>query len=206
MRSILESAWLNDAEALVGDLESTSSAEIVVVVAPSSGSYRDAQLWVPIFLTWLAIVALILMPADITDLYLPPLALVAFLIGFALSRRPFFKYLLVRSERSHRQVVEAAVLAFHREHVSATRERTGILIYLSREERDLEIVVDYRVDALIPQAVWNNVRAKILADRANWSERFLSEMKDVKGLLAEKLPRRDDDTDELSNRPRVMTA
>ncbi|CAN0018901.1 unnamed protein product [Phaeothamnion confervicola] len=206
MRSILEKAWLDDAEALVGDLESTSSAEIVVVVAPSSGNYRDAQLWVTIFFTWLVAAALILMPIEITDLYLLPLVLVGFMAGFALSRSPFFKYLLVRPERSRRQVAEAAVLAFHREHVSATRERTGILIYLSREEKDLEIVVDYRVDALIPQAVWNNMRAKILADRANWSERFLSEMKDVKTLLAEKLPRRDDDTDELSNRPRVMAA
>lgn len=206
MRSILEKAWLDDAEALVGDLESTSSAEIVVVVAPNSGNYRDAQLWVTIFFTWLVAAALIFMPLEITDLYLLPLVLVGFLAGFGLSRNPFFKYLLVRPERARRQVAEAAVLAFHREHVSATRERTGILIYLSREEKDLEIVVDYRVDALIPEAVWNNMRAKILADRANWSERFLSEMKDVKSLLAEKLPRREDDTDELSNRPRVMTA
>ena len=204
IESALSPAFLDKAESLVTELESQSSVEIVVAVARSSGNYRDAQLWLALIITWVTLAVVILVPQDIPDLFLPPITAVAFLLGYWLAHRPPFKYLLVGGQRRRRQVSDAAALTFHKEHVSATAERTGILIYLSEEERDLEFLTDYAVDRVLPQATWNNLRQAILADPGQWTEKLITEMRKIQPLLNDKLPRRSDDKDELPNRPRLV--
>ena len=202
--STVTESWFDQAETLVSELESQSSVEIVVAVASCSGNYRDAQLWSAIVATWLTLAAAILLPVDLPDpnLVLPPLMGLGFAVGYLAARYPLIKYLFVGSQRKRHQVEEAALLTFHREHVSATADRTGILVYLSEEEQEVEFLPDYGVDRVLPQATWNNLRQSILADPARWTENLLIEMKKLQPLLNEKLPRKSDDRDELPNRPR----
>ena len=201
-------SWLDQAEALVTELESQSSVEIVVAVAASSGNYKDAQLWSALTATWLTLAAAILLPIDIPEpnLALPALMVIGFSIGYLAARYPRVKHFFVGAQRKRHQVEEAAQLTFYREHVSATVDRTGILVYLSTEERDLEFLPDYGIDRVLPQATWNNLRQAILADPQRWTENLLTEMKKLQPVLNEKLPRKSDDRDELPNRPRMVAS
>lgn len=200
----LDESFLNSLEKVVGEMEAESSVEVVVAVAARSGSYRDvAYLW-GMIVAWLSMGFLVLVPLEISDIFLLPVTALGFFVGFAVGRSPL-AWKLVPEARKRKQVEEASCSVFFREHVSATQDRSGLLVYLSMDEMDLAIVPDYGVEAKVPTAVWNNLRARVqaLPPAQRW-DGLLPALREVAPQLAKALPRKSDDRDELPNRPRIV--
>lgn len=189
---------------LVDALEATSSAEVVVAVANQSGHYYDLELAWPVISAWVITYLLIFSPFTFPDWSLTPAVIIAFCFGFGLSRLPQIRRLLP-IKRCHHQVEQAAQAAFFKEHVSATRGRTGILIYLSLREKDLEILTDYGVQAVIAPSHWNEIKDKVrkVNPKMRW-QTLVDALEPTIPLLAQKLPRSDDDQNELSNAVRMI--
>jgi len=181
-----------------------TSAELVVVGTPFSGSYRDVEYLVGCvcalgFLAW----------ALFSDHHVPeqavlPSLVAVGLLGGLLSRfSPGLRRMLTTPPRRTRQAEQAAEVAFLQNGVDTTRARTGILIHVSFLERHVTLVADRGVRAALSQTELEQARREL--------ETALSGADPVSGLcaalerlgqrLSEPLPRDEDDEDELSNMP-----
>jgi len=109
--------------------------------------------------------------------------------------------LLTSATRRRDQVRRQASRVFTERRVSGTRERTGLLLYLSAFERLGVLVPDLGVEALLPRAVLNDLEAgwAQAKGREDFEARVLQGLDTLVEPLAKALPRREDDENELSN-------
>ena len=86
--------------------------------------------------------------------------------------------------------------------LSATRERTGVLIFLAMSDRRVEVVADETIHTRVADMVWvgvvNDLTAAMRNDRM--AEGFEGAIAAVGAVLAEHFPPRADNPDELPNR------
>lgn len=188
-------------------VEKESSAEVVVVVAPRSGSYADVDLLWGGLLGLLALAVILYGPWQFRPEPILLDVLLFALLGWWASRRsPALRRLLTSQARRLRQVEEAARNQFVLAGVSATRERTGLLIYLSLLEREGCLMTDHGIDGRVPQATFGELRQRLRAARR------VLELEDAlhHGLellarrLPEHLPCTEDNPDEIPNAPRML--
>ena len=192
-------------EGAVKEVEAVSSIEVVVAFAPQSGIYRDVELAFGAVLAWLVMGELVLAPFQFLDYMLLPVTAGAFVAGCLVGRVGIHRG-LIPSKRRRRQVADAARAAFVHEHVGATRDRTGVLVYLSLLEGDLEILPDYGVEAKVPSAFWNDLRSDVL--KQPLPQRWMAVADGLRKLapeLSQRLPRKANDKDELPEAPGVAS-
>lgn len=185
--------------AAVQELERHTSAEVVVSACREAGSYTDLDLAVGAVVALGTLVALLYVPA-VFPLYAFPLNVgLAFGIGAAVGRyaQPFRKA-LAGSRRRAREAERAAKVAFFDQGVSATRDRTGILVHIAGFEDRVTVLTDLGVDETEIQEAWQSATAQLQTamDRDDLKA-FTEALKDMGPLLATILPRAEDDENEL---------
>jgi putative membrane protein len=105
-----------------------------------------------------------------------------------------------------RRVASRAEVAFLEAQVFATRERTGILIFISLFERGVVILGDEGINARVEQAEWDGMVAALTAGIRSGRpiEALEDAIRDCGELLASRrVERRADDVDELPNALRM---
>jgi putative membrane protein len=183
-------------------LEAQSSVEVVVVVAPQSGSYRELDHQNAFVAAMLLLLFAIHSPLE----FAPDMLLFWLVLGYSVgllvsSRWAGLRRLLTSPERRRMQVQAQARQTFVERRVMATRERSGLLVYLSAFERFGVFVPDLGVEAVLPRALLNDLeanwaKAKNLPD---FEQAVLPGLETLIAPLAKALPRRDDDQNELPN-------
>lgn len=98
-------------------------------------------------------------------------------------------------------VLDHAAFIFEELGMHRTRDRNGVLIYLSVADRKVAVIGDSGIDAVVPKGFWTDVVAVMkLHLAAGHHGKGIAE---AVHLVGEKLvaffPLRDDDTNELSN-------
>jgi putative membrane protein len=188
--------------AAVATIEASTDAEIVVVAAPRSGSYRDLALTAAGVITLAALGGFLFMPWEVAPLgVLVETALVAVVSAWLLDGNVPIR-LLARAARMEEQVQLAAAAEFHREAVHATPNRTGLLVYVSALEQQVVLIPDVGLDARIPRGAFAGARRDLHhADL----DHFLSGLTKVGALLAAHVPKRADDAIDLPNAPRIRS-
>ena len=188
--------------AVIHDAESKTSGEIVTVIAPTSGSYYYyPTLWAalaaivsPLLLAWLS---LSYAPLGIVELQLLVFALLTLLL-----RRPFIKMYLVPRSVQRDYCARRAREQFLAQNMHTTRERTGVLLYVSVAERHVELLADAGIHARVPEGTWNTIvdglTAEVKAGRIG--EGFVAAVQAIGGHLATHFPRPVDDRNELPDR------
>lgn len=187
--------------AAVARAEERTDAELVVVAAARSGSYRDVAIWVGVALAAVAMALVLYTPWAFDAAWLPldvglPLALGA--VGA--HRFPWLLRRLTSRARRARQVATAANAAFVEEQVHGTRRRTGVLVYVSALEGLVHVVSDHGVDACVPPGEWNRLRWQ-----ARSLEEFVAGLEAAADLLSRHLPALADNPDEIPNAPRIRS-
>jgi len=191
---------------LVGVLEKRSSVEVVVVLATRSGSYQDLEHLLAFAGSMLCLLYLIHSPTEFqTDLWVVWLTL-AYLITLVLLRRfPGLWRPLTSRGRRHVQSLQQARCAFVEERVASTRDRSGLLVYISQFEREIVFVPDLGVDRHLPQSHFHKAEKNVRETRS-WTAfqtRLLAELSGLEEPLAQALPVAVDDSNELNNQIRV---
>lgn len=105
-----------------------------------------------------------------------------------------------------RRVERRAAAAFLEEEIFATRERTGVLVFVAQLEHRVVILRDAGINARVDAARWNAIADRLAAGiRAGRAAEALVDAVGACGaLLAEHgVERRDDDVNELSNQVRI---
>lgn len=193
-------------ERAVQEAERRTSGEIVPMVVARSSNYSGVRATAAALL---AFAASVIVPAFLPDpwLWLPPVQLVAFAAGFWLFGRAAFLRPFLPAGVAAERVDRAAKLAFLEHNLHETRDRTGILIYVSLLEHRVEVLTDRGIDAVVEAGTWDGVVRHIVdAIHAGHPDRALIEAIGECGeLLAAHFPPRPDDTDELSNRLRTTS-
>ncbi len=194
-------------EDCIAEIEKNTSAEIVVAIARKSGQYRDVYYLSGIICALLSLAVIIFLPFVVIHSYMIiPDVVLFFLVGYFLARHYHgIIALLTSARRRNDQVRRAAHLAFMEEGVAATRNRTGILFYISLFERLVEIIPDLGIDGKIPRAEWNHIRHDLCEElnKKESLEKFLEHLCRGSQILREALPASGENPDEIPNRPRV---
>lgn len=195
-------------EAAVTEIEAHTSAEIVVVVAPRSDPCRDLSIAGGAVVAWLALAFLLFSPLHFSAW---SAALEAPLVGLAagawLHRSPNLLRRLATAGRLRAAAERAAAATFQTEAVHCTRDRTGILIYVSVLEDRVVVLADTALDALVPEGAWNAIRWGDRTDpRAPGdTNQFIAGLRAVGAILAERLPSTTDNPNEMTDRPRMLS-
>lgn len=184
----------------VARLEASTDAEVVVVAAARSGTYRDAALIGASVAALALLVVLMLLPHPIHPVLVVVDLILVWGIAAWLLDGPVALRRLVGAARQQAQVEEAAAAEFHREAVHATPRRTGLLIYVSALEGRVELIPDVGLEERIPRALWADAVAEFAHDDL---EHFLAGLRRVGDLLARHVPPHEGETVDLPNAPRV---
>lgn len=186
----------------VRDVESRSSAEVVVAVRPRSGSYLHADLIAGILAAVAGLLGLLFSPwpFDLVWFVIDPL-LAGALGAFLASRLPAVRRALTFPQVRRRQVETAARATFVEKGVHGTSGRTGLLVYISLLEREAAVIHDFGVEPLATTEGWRAaVEAIEQAVRRGEDGVALAALVRALGdLLAPALARGAQDVDELTN-------
>jgi putative membrane protein len=188
-------------EALVGELESHTEAEIVVVAARVSGSYQDVHLAFAAVVAMATLLAVVYSPVDVHPLNLPLFMVALGALAWWLARRtPALTRAFTRAGRRRAQALEASKATFVEQAVHGTRNRTGVLVYVSELEGLALVQRDLGVAGRVPGAAWSGLSTQALD-----LDQLDALLRSVGAILAEHIPATDDNPNEIPNAPVVRS-
>ena len=127
---------------------------------------------------------------------------VSFLVAYQLLRGiPALKRLFISQAEITEEVGEAALTAFFRHRLAETRDRTGILLFVSVYERRAMVLADKGINLKVPPETWQQVVDLVLEGiREGRAADGLCEAVTRCGqLISAQFPVRAGDKDELRN-------
>jgi putative membrane protein len=198
--SFYEERAKSDTRDAVRDIEAQTSAEIVVALRRVSGSYRDADYLAGLLLALIALLVMLFADHTFPLLSFPAGMIGAFALGaFCSTGAPALRRALTSPSRRRAQVRTAAREAFVDQGISRTQGRTGILVFVSLLEREVEVVADHGVDPVLLGEDWARAVAALRASLTPSPafDRFRTALLGLAPPLAHGMPRAADDVNEL---------
>lgn len=186
--------------------EANTSGEIFCVLARASDSYFFPSA----FFVTLAVLVVGLIVALLLDYWwfavgLPEFAALE-LLGvlaalFVLWVFPALRVHYVPHSLRRRRAHDNAVRQFLAHNIHLTDERTGVLLFLSMEERYAEVIADSGIDEQVGQKDWDRIVGLLVshASRERLAEGFCEAVAEVGTLLARHFPPRSNDRNELDD-------
>jgi putative membrane protein len=186
--------------------EEKTSGEIFCVLARAS----DAYFFPSAFFVAIAVLVVGLIVAFLLDYWwfsigLPEFAalqllgvLAALLVLWAF---PALRVHYVPHSVRQRHAHDNAVRQFLAHNIHLTGERTGVLLFLSMEERYAEVIADSGINEHVEQKDWDRIVTRLVshAGRDRLAEGFCAAVEDVGTLLARHFPPAPDDQNELDD-------
>jgi putative membrane protein len=199
--ALLDDAARARIEVAITDVEQRTAGEIVVVAVPRSDAYHEARL--------LYGAAFALAAAAFAHLLWPGLAVawllwlqigVAALLWLVLGWPPLLR-LLISARRLGDAAQRRAREEFLDHNVFATRDRTGVLIFVSELEHRVVMLGDSGIHERVHADGWqHHVEHIVGAIRAGRAADGVCEViAELGAVLAEQFPPRPDDRNELPN-------
>lgn len=204
VRKFLSAAERLAIEKKVREMESSTSGEIVVMAVGASSHYPSGALTGggAIALS-LSLLVTQLFHSESIWLFLSCFAPLFIAAHAAVFRIPLLKRLFLSRREMAEEVEEAAIASFYRRKVHETRDRTGILIYISLFEHTVRVLADSGIDAKVGRDAWGGIVAMItdgIRDGCQ-GEAILSAVERCGAMLSAHFPRTPDNRNEL---PDVM--
>ena len=200
-------AMLTDAdrqriERAIEEAETRTTGEFITVVATESDDYLYVPTLAAACIVFLLSGAVLLFPVDLglLDFYAGQIAaFVALALAF---RWPRAKMLLVPKAVQRRRAGGLAHQMFLDLGLSSTRERTGVLLFVSAAERYVEIIADRGIQQHVDNAVWERIVADFVLHvrEGKIADGFVAAIEACTKTMAEHHPWRADDINELPNR------
>jgi uncharacterized membrane protein len=111
-----------------------------------------------------------------------------------------FKRSTAWAERKHSSR-ELAIKEFHKLGMHNTKDKTGVLLYILFKERKFEVVADAGINKKISGEKWNDITNHLINEfkSGHFKAGIIKALDEIKEVLMKEFPRKDDDTNELSN-------
>jgi putative membrane protein len=182
--------------------EATTSGEIVPVIATMSYDYPRAGLIGSLIFGALAAVALTLaLGREDMWVFLALFLALFFCFSRLFDAFPALKRPFASKREMREEVAEAAFTAFHAHGLHDTRDKTGIILYVSVYERSVQVLADKGINDLVNPLAWEEIVAMVTEGiRAGKpGEALCKGVTRCGEMLTERFPIKSDDTDELPN-------
>jgi putative membrane protein len=189
-------------ERAVKQAEATTSGEIVVMAVGASSHYPSAIISASVAIALvLAIGGTLVLRNENMWMFLALFALCFIAAHEAIKRIPALKRPFVNRKEITEEVEEAAIRAFYHRKVHETRDRTGILIYISLFEHSVQVLGDSGIDAKVGKSAWEEVVGTIIKGigEKRQGEAICKAVELCGKLLSQHFPRRSDDRNELED-------
>ncbi len=205
----------------VAKAEKNTSGEIAVVVAKQSCDYAIYEL------TFAVLVGLVFMVLSL--IYFPNIdsfikdmfwsnspILTTSIIGlgtfaiitvfYFLANLPFIDRLIIPKSVKEEKVKEKADLCFLEYGVSNTRDRTGVLIFISKLEKKVMILADTGIAQVYSNDSWQKQVDRIIngIKTKNFTAELSEVIREIGQVLSQNFPIKSDDTNELSDHVREI--
>jgi len=188
--------------AAIRDAEARTTGEIVCVLAQSSSVGRTALPVALAAVLALAVPWLLMVLTALSLQLILSIQVVVFLAGVAVAGLPRVQVALMpramRRALAHRAAMEQFVIRG----IARTRQRTGILVFVSLAERYARIIADDGIAQRVPQAHWQGAIERLVAhmreDRV--ADGFIAAVETCGEVLAANFPSRGGGPDELPDR------
>jgi putative membrane protein len=145
-------------EKAITKAESNTDCEIVPMIIESSNHYLIAHLILGLLGASIAFMILFFSPYN----FLGPInylifQAIGFFLGFILGQLDFVKKLVIPKKEIHYEVHLRACEAFLHHNLHLTKNHNGVLIFISRFERKINIICDRAVNLKIEQKEWDKI-------------------------------------------------
>jgi putative membrane protein len=179
------------------ELEALSSIEIVPVVSARSHHYFDFRVQVSLCAALCASIADVALSRSWIEASL--VASLAFAIVFALVSYPPLLRLILPSKLAREAVIDEADASFLHEEVFATRERTGVLVFISLFERQVFVIGDKGLSNFVKPEYWGELGRMLAEDFKSHSpgQSFLLALDKLLQDVAPHFPASKDNPNEL---------
>jgi putative membrane protein len=188
----------------VREIESSTDAEIVIVVRARSGPYRHADYLFGALLAFAGLLFVLLSPFDFHTYWVPLDVALLFVLGaFVSSRSSFVRRLLTTKKFRARAARTGAAAMFYEAGIANTHAENGLLIYLSLLEQRLEVFADRGILTSVPALEWNHALFELnQAGRRAEPGSLTKALQELGVLLAKHRPATGENPNELPDMPR----
>jgi len=202
MADFIEPADATRIAAAIRATEAHTRAELVGVLTAESDDYLY------VVLAWAAILGLAApFPWSLGLIEGPPAwahgaALATTLAVLVLGRADAIRRLITPKSLMRRRAARNARAQFYEQRVRMTRDRAGVLLFVSVFEHHVEIIADEAAAAAVPAAVWQDAVDALVAQvkAGDAPAGFLAAIEVLDKALTEYLPGDGSDQNELPNR------
>tara|TARA_R110000868_G_scaffold154736_2_gene380956 strand:+ start:17690 stop:18325 length:636 start_codon:yes stop_codon:yes gene_type:complete len=164
----LTKEFMADIKSLVTEIESKSTGEIVPVILESSDSYPSAHFRWALLLSLVAPVLLYMAPLSIDDpIWFMASQSIAATLGLIIAFHPKLKRFMLTKNQMNEEVYQRALQAYFEHGVHTTKDRDGVLIFISNFEHRAHILADIGIAAKVDEQTWKAILNKALIDLKN---------------------------------------
>jgi putative membrane protein len=192
-------------EAAVKKAELSTNGEIMVELASHCRHWRTERAIYALVFALVCLIAALYLTRDVGwgTYYNWTQGILWAVVGFVVAYFGWSRF-LDRTERKRKAVWNRALDLFQR--ITPTRGLTGILIFVSVEEKQAAIVADKGIASKVPPDYWHAPHALIAGAMAQdkHAEGIVQAIDMIAGELARYFPRESDDINELPDKPKVV--
>jgi putative membrane protein len=199
MKHLLSKTEEADVAARVAAAELGTAGEIVILVAERSGPYERQRAAISFALTLLLAVLLHELVHDIPALWILCAQAPVFLLIWWISGHPSLTRWLVPEAVRREAVKTRAKQLFIDQGLTETRERSGVLLYLSEAEHAVELLADRGIHERVGTEEWQRTVDSVVRaiHEGHAAQGIIGAVDAIGASLARHFPPAKDDTNEL---------
>lgn len=192
----------------IADVELLTQAEIMPVIVSSSSSYSYLKVNLMLFTAFIfTLLADILIPHLYWDHGVKSLIslsigfLIVFFLAPWLAKNRCIKSFFVFGSEKSEQVFKRARIEFYENRITNTKEKIGVLIFISMIEHQVVILADKKISDALPEDTWQksvNIIIKNMKSKKMFEGLSLG-LKELSLPLIKHFPVKPNDKNELSN-------
>ncbi len=182
------------------DVECCTIGEIVVMVVDRSDDYLDGEVIGSVLLGSLLALIISALFLNSSLWFFIPLAFISFFpVRLILRKYHAIRTAFLSARRRERAVRHRAIRAFHEKGLTRTKERTGVLFFISLLERKVWVLADKGIHEKIGQDTLNKFAAQVSKGIADGRacDALCDAIKEAGQLLSTHFPIKPGDIDEL---------
>ena len=182
----------------IESIEAQSATEVVVAVRRRSYGYRQVNVTIGMLVAFAGLAAMLFANHTfaLTSILIDPFV-VGGVAGAVVELLPAVKRLLSPRAMRQREVLRAARATFVERGVHRTRDRSGILVYISWLEREVAVIGDAGIERALPAEIHADAVRSLTAAIASGGAAVARQLERFAPALAAAMPPRDDDVNEL---------
>lgn len=196
LKSYLQPEDFSKIETAIVEAEEKTSGEIIPMVVQSSTAVKHVTPLITLFF-----ICLLLMFENHFQWWTPFALLGCYVSAYFLGKLHAVQRFLTHDQDEQIQVLRRAQVEFLNSKFYKTKDRTGILIFLSVMERKAVVLADEAISSKLPAETWQQVLDLLLQQmkKKNMADGFVQAIGKCGELLSEHFPLKTGDQNEIKN-------